>query len=153
MLMPLYDRAGDIRGFTALDEIDYRETVRRRWHISQPGGYPLCAVGVRLFLHNAIMRPPREMEVDHVDRNPRNNRRSNLRVCTHAQNLQNRGSVPNSLSRFRGVTFDRRRGRWVAKHKLNGRTHNLGRFHTEEEAAEAAARFRAEHMPFSIEGR
>lgn len=34
-----------------------------------------------------------------------------------------------------------------------GRTYNLGRFLSEQDAADAVARFRAEHMPFSSEGR
>lgn len=40
-------------------------------------------------------------------------------------------------SRYRGVSFDRQRGRWIARFQYQGRTYKLGRFLTEDEAAEA----------------
>jgi hypothetical protein len=39
------------------------------------------------FLHRLIMSPPKGMEVDHVNGNKADNRRENLRVCTHAENM------------------------------------------------------------------
>lgn len=153
LLLPIYNRRREIVCFAAVDADDYSKLACYRWSVARTGHILRQWRGGRVFLHNAIMSPPTGMEVDHIDRNPRNNRRSNLRICTHAENHQNKGASPNKRSRFRGVAFDRQRGKWVAKHKLNGRTHNLGRFQTEEEAAKVAARFRAKHMPFSVEGR
>lgn len=147
MLLPLYNQ---IKTFVSLDPEDYATHSQRRWY--RWGDY---GVHGRVLLHRAIIEAPSGLEVDHESLNKRDNRRANLRLATHAQNHQNKASYPGSASRFRGVTFDRsHRGRykWAAKHKLAGRTHNLGRFETEEEAAEAAAAFRRQHMPFSLEG-
>lgn len=156
MLLPIYTRR-HIIAFAAVDVEDYADVSKHRWFADRYGyvrrQVPTTKGYRAVLLHRAIAEPPAGREVDHIDRNPRNNRRSNLRIASHAENHQNKGSNRNALSRFRGVTFDRRRGKWVAKHKLHGRTHNLGRFSTEQEAAIVAAEFRAKHMPFSTEGR
>ena len=153
MLLPIYDRAREIVAFASVDEPDYQRVRSHRW-CQDKNGYPVRQWhGGRSFLHWEVAKPPEGFEVDHINRKTKDARRQNLRVCTHAQNHQNKGSYPGSLSRYRGVTFDVSREKWVAKHKLYGRTHNLGRFENEVEAAEAAAAFRAEHMPFSAEGR
>jgi hypothetical protein len=89
-------------------------------------------------------------EPDHIDGNGLNNQRFNLRIATHAQNQQNRHGGRGS-SRHRGVSWDRDRGKWKAAVGLDGRTHNLGRFDDEAAAADAAANFRAAHMPYSQE--
>lgn len=68
---------------------------------------------------------------DHINRNPLDNRRSNLRPATVTQNAANRGHGPGGTSRFRGVSLGRHR--WQAK--LAGKY--LGMFDTEEEAAHA----------------
>ena len=156
MLLPLYSKK-QIVGFASVDMEDYKRLMGFRW-LENAGGYcrrhVLTERGYRgRLLHLDVLNPPEGLEVDHIDRNPRNNRRENLRLATHAENHQNKGCYPNKRSRYRGVSFDRARSKWIAKHKLNGKTYNLGRFHSEEEAAEAAARFRAKHMPFSTEGR
>lgn len=87
-------------------------------------------------------------EVDHRNGDGLDNRRSNLRLVTRAQNKQN-VSARGGYSKHRGVTFDRRRQKWKAQVKLNGTTHNVGRFDDELEAARAASAFRRQHMPFS----
>ncbi len=160
MLMPLY-RRGQIKAFASVDAEDYRWLSTRRWYYAAHGygrihhrvdGKPRVQLLHRLIASTAAELPP-GYEVDHIDLNKGNNRRANLRVVTHAQNHQNKAANRGGYSRRRGVTFDRGRGKWVAKHKMHGKTFNLGRYSTEDEAAAAAASFRAEHMPYSAEGR
>lgn len=74
--------------------------------------------------------------VDHIDRNPLNNQRSNLRLCTTSQSAVNRFKFPNTISSFRGVTLTKY-GKWQsciggAKTRIY-----LGIFNTETLAAEA----------------
>jgi hypothetical protein len=75
--------------------------------------------------------------VDHVDSDGLNNRRANLRPATHSENQQNRRMAENNTSGYKGVSFDKSKGRWRAAIKLNGRTINLGRFADPTAAASA----------------
>jgi hypothetical protein len=78
------------------------------------------------------------MEVDHVNGDGLDNRRSNLRVCTHAENARNQSSRTRmSTSRFRGVVWAKDRRKWRAMIGDNGRTVHLGNFTDEIEAAQA----------------
>lgn len=69
--------------------------------------------------------------VDHANRNGLDNRRSNLRICTHSQNCVN--TQRTQKSGFRGVYFHQ--ARWVAQLTSNRVYHYLGRFRTAQEAA------------------
>lgn len=63
---------------------------------------------------------PKGFEVDHKDRNPLNNVRSNLRIATKSQNNINR-SQKTGVSGQRGVYWDKRRNWWVAKIVVEGK--------------------------------
>jgi hypothetical protein len=91
-------------------------------------------------------------DVDHINRNRMDNRRCNLRAVTHAENQQNLGAQPKRAraSAFRGVTWNGRK--WIAQAKVGGKGHRIGGFDDEAQAASAAAAWRAEHMPYSVEG-
>lgn len=84
-------------------------------------------------MHRAILGAGPGQEVDHADGDPLNNRRANLRLCTRAENNQNRG--PCGGRRYKGAC--RSRGKWLSCIRRGGRTYHLGRFATEAEAARA----------------
>ncbi|KAB2380216.1 AP2/ERF family transcription factor [Bacillus toyonensis] len=67
--------------------------------------------------------------VDHIDINPNNNTRDNLRVCSLKQNNQNKKS--------KGYFLDRKSGKWRACVKSNGKRIYLGLHDTEEKAHKA----------------
>jgi hypothetical protein len=84
-------------------------------------------------------------ELDHINKNGADNRITNLRPATKAQNSWNRTSSgpKQQASRYKGVTLERKSGLWLAKIRVNGRRLYLGRFACEEDAAlayDAAAR-------------
>lgn len=83
---------------------------------------------VTFLLHRIIMKPPSDMTVDHIDRDPLNNRRSNMRIVTQAKNNENR-----SLDRG-GVVFHRQRSMWQARVNNDSRRVYLGSYSTEAEA-------------------
>lgn len=88
---------------------------------------------------------PSGLCIDHIDRNPTNNRLSNLRLATHAQNMQNKGPIGGA----KGYFFYTPKKPWVAQIYHNGKKIVLGRFATEEEASKAYqdARIKYHSMP------
>lgn len=77
----------------------------------------------------------RHEKVDHINGNGTDNRRENLRVVSHSDNLVNRSGWRNSSSKYKGVTFYKRDGNWQSKICPHGKTIHLGYFANEEEAA------------------
>lgn len=76
-------------------------------------------------------------EVDHINRDPSDNRLCNLRACSHRENLYNQSSAKGSTSQYLGVRWDKGRGNWCAAISVAGRGHFLGRYGREDEAARA----------------
>jgi hypothetical protein len=70
--------------------------------------------------------------VDHINSDRSDNRWSNLRPANHSQNGAN--AKGRSLTGFKGVTIDRRRGRFKSQIKVNYQMINLGSFDTAEQA-------------------
>jgi hypothetical protein len=76
-------------------------------------------------------------EVDHIDGNPLNNVWSNLRPCAQIKNAKNRKLNVTNTSGYKGVTFNRKLGRHVARIQHDGKRLFLGVFDTPEEASAA----------------
>lgn len=89
-----------------------------------------------VYLHQEIgKRMGIDGMVDHRDRNGLNNRRSNLRPCTHSQNMANANRHSNNSTGFRGVT--RSRNKFRATIQVQGKMIRLGTFATAVDAAAA----------------
>lgn len=69
---------------------------------------------------------PVDMEIDHVNGNPKDNRLCNLRLSSKAENQRNRGAQLNSTTGLKGVS--KKRNRWVAQIKVNGEKRFLGSY-------------------------
>jgi hypothetical protein len=100
---------------------------------------------VTLFHRVIIGAKPGEM-VDHVNGNPLDNRRCNLRICTHAENMRNRKMAKHNRSGIKGAY--RHGQKWVSEIVANGVRYRLGTFDTPQAAgaayAEAASRLHGE---------
>lgn len=89
-----------------------------------------------------------KVHLDHIDGNPSNNRISNLRECTVAENQQNRGISKNNTSGFIGVSFHKLTNKWMARIRINGHLRYIGVFDNPEDASEAYLSAKAELHKF-----
>lgn len=109
------------------------------------GGYGQINVEGRILAAHRVsfqlaVRPLEPGEtVDHLCRVRRCVNPAHLRACSVKENAENRAPQGEGASGYRGVTWDRSRGQWVAKVTHHYQTVNVGRFATREEAASAAA--------------
>lgn len=107
---------------------------------------------VSAYLHRWITNAPIGMVVDHISHDTLNNIDSNLRVVTHAENLQNRiGATSISGSGVRGVSWHKRNNNWQGKIRINGVDKYIGSFKRLEDAEQAVIEARFKYMPFSTE--
>ena len=90
-----------------------------------------------LLLHRVLMDAPSGVLVDHIDGDGLNNVRSNLRLCTPAQNAQNTKRQKNNKSGFKGVSLCKQTGRWKAVIMANRKFKVIGRYESPESAARA----------------
>jgi len=76
------------------------------------------------YMHHGI--DPRNNDIDHEDGNGLNNKINNLRVATRSENGRNRKLQKNNTSGVTGVAWDKKRRRWEARIKINGKVRYLG---------------------------
>ena len=149
------------RGQVAIvDERDYEELSKYRWLAEMNRGK---FVAVRkegppnnrrtIPMSRMVIDVPLGMLPDHINGNGLDNRRNNLRPCTHQENCCNRGKRRGGLSRFKGVSKDR--NRWRAQIMACGKRQYLGLYDTEEIAAQeydkAALRLHSEFARTNVD--
>ena len=78
-----------------------------------------------------------KIEVDHINQNKLDNRKSNLRLCSHSQNGINKYKQSNNSSGFKGVCFNKRRQKFMAFINKDKKRTYIGYFETAEEAGKA----------------
>jgi hypothetical protein len=154
--VPLRARNGAIVGHTLIDADD--ADFVNQWAWGRYNGYArrrgkMNGKHTTICLHRELMglSAGDGFEIDHVNRDKLDNRRSNLRVVTHGQQMQNRSSHRGSASQYRGVSFKATTGKWIAQAKIRGKNHHLGYYATEDEAAAVAKKARARLLPYAVD--
>jgi len=135
---------GDIRfipltkGKIAIVDLkDYEWLNQFKWYATCSDGryYAYRRFNKRsMSMHRYIMNAPKDKVVDHKDGNGLNNRRSNLRICAIRENVRNcRGRY--KTSKYKGVHWNKKAGKWVSSITEKGRYKFLGHFNNEADAA------------------
>jgi len=135
---------------SVVDNDDFKKVSAYSWcaHRTPTGKWYARSTVMRkhIIMHHLILPPRLGKITDHRDGDGLNNRRSNLRRCTHSQNQRNKISTPHT-SRFKGVSWDKRKNRWRAQIELGGRRNLwLGYFSNQCDAASAYDRAAVKHF-------
>lgn len=128
------------KGFVALvDDEDYEKVNKIKWCYN--GGYVKHNTTIRIekhkyktkttLMHRLIMNPPDNMDIDHRNHNPLDNRKENLRICTHHENMMNR--LKRNKLGVMGVSMTKT-GKYAAFKTIEGKNTYLGVFDTLAEA-------------------
>ena len=88
-------------------------------------------------MHRLIIDIPDGLEVDHINLNKSDNRRSNLRICTRTENIINRLVQRNNSSGFKGVVWHKRIEKFQARIGVGKKRLHLGYFDNALDAAKA----------------
>jgi hypothetical protein len=109
-----------------------------KWRVKNTGKHSYVVADLKrhmILLHRVITNCPDSYDVDHINGNGLDNRKCNLRIATRSQNLANTGAHSHNKSGYKGVSFDKSKGKWRAQITKEGRCRNLGRFSDPIEAA------------------
>lgn len=132
--------------FTLVDDSDFDFLSQYAWRIDS-NGYAVTGnpkTNGLFFIHELLLETPVGCVIDHKDRQPLNNQRENLRFATRAQNVANSKIRSDNKSKFKGVSFYKRNGKWRAQITANGKKLFLGYYDTAEQSSIAykqAAKF------------
>lgn len=122
---------------------DYDELSKFKWHATTThnGNYAARCVrksdtkrAVNVYMHRQILKAcdSNEFEVDHINGDPLDNRRENLRLVEHHQNAKNQTCQDNVSSKFKGVYWSTNDNSWVVQIKENGRYRTIHGIQSED---------------------
>lgn len=114
--------------FMLVDDEDYDWAMSYKWHVSSQ--YATTGGGVRskyrIRAHQHLCPTTDGFEVDHINRDKLDNRRSNLRAVTRQTNMNNVGKRASNRSGYVGVNWARTNKKWRAEIRIDGKGHTLG---------------------------
>lgn len=126
---------------TLVDDEDFDELSKYSWQYDN--GYAsrrtLAEEGgkrqTRIWMHRLIANTPDGFFTDHKNHNKLDNRKANLRTCTHSQNKANITRNSNNKSGYKGVYLRKSHNLWVAQITINRKVTFLGYFRNPRDAA------------------
>lgn len=128
-----------IGGIVVIDEGDYALVVPFAWRINDSGyaaAHMPTSNGWRsVRMHRYLLGLNTPQEIDHINGNPLDNRRSNLRFCSHGENSRNVRVHRDTASQMKGA--HKSGNQWESRIMVAGKRVYLGRFRTAEEAHRA----------------
>lgn len=120
--------------FAIVDDEDFDWLSHWSWHLAAGGRYARTGVGPRknhkkIYMHRLILKAKKGQEVDHINQNKLDNRKSNLRFVNRSlNNLNNFNPRKDNTSGYRGVSLDKRTNLYRARIKIGLKTEWLGYF-------------------------
>lgn len=122
--------------FAKVDEDMWHTLAKHAWSL-RPDGYAGSTVGMMHRMVIGASTIAAGKVVDHINRDPLDNRRENLRVVTPSMNARNTTKKADASSQMIGVCWVKKSNCWKAQIRIQGDHIHLGHFKTEKEAKEA----------------
>lgn len=118
---------GEIETFIDSEDIDICK--KYNWNVS----YNKCiknfyVISSKIQIHRLITKCPKDMVVDHINHNPLDNRKQNLRICTSMTNQQNMKWNSKNTSGAIGVNWCKQKNKWRSRITVNKKELHLGFF-------------------------
>ena len=139
-----YDLTGEYGiGYTSkgeefyFDLEDFDLIKNYTWGYNEDGYVLTHPFGETVRMNMLVMGSNGEKDVDHRNHIHHDNRKSNLRVCEHFENIIHSKTYSNNTSGRKGVYWDKNRNKWMAILTHNKKTEHLGRFDNFEDAVKA----------------
>lgn len=132
---------------TLIDKADFQLVKQWKWSYLA-GGYAMrkSRYGPRklgkyycIYLHRFLLNAPKGIDVDHINGNKLDNRRSNLRLASRSQNFANQPKQKklNCTSQFKGIYWDKTLKFWRVRIHFRHKKFEIGLFKNEIAAAMA----------------
>lgn len=121
-----YNKNSERNGSFIIDTEDLEKVIIYKWRVCKNRIY--TGVFKTVQLHRFILGDiPENKVVDHINHNPLDNRKANLRITTQANNVKNKLLQSNNNSGFAGVWFEHKRNKWCSEIYFEGKKCFLGR--------------------------
>jgi hypothetical protein len=130
------------RGVAVVDAEDYDRLSQYYWYMVDNGWQYARRKEVGpdgtwhdVRMHHDVLSVEPGCLIDHINGNGLDNRRSNLRPCTHAENSRNSRKHRSLTSQYKGVSWSVSHNRWQVFIRSGGSNQHLGNFKSEIDAA------------------
>ena len=130
------------------DKEDYDLIKNIKWHIYN-GGYVRgrdCVNNQSIQMHRLIANCQDGLVVDHIDHNPSNNTKKNLRICTQSVNMQNLSKRNDNSSNCTGVSWCKEAKQWESYININKKRVHLGYFKDKQDAINTRLKAQQEYF-------
>lgn len=130
--------------YAIVDEKNFERLNKYRWHLHVDNKSGVCYVyrykgtykQKTIKMHSEVMGITDNTPVDHIFHDGKDNTENHLRICTISQNNKNQKvNSSRGTSKYKGVHFDKRTGKWVAQINSKGKRIYIGSFETQKLAA------------------
>jgi hypothetical protein len=127
--------------FALVDDDDFEWLNQWKWYYKDGYAARNITVGKKkqktIRMHIEIMKPPDGMDIDHIHGDGLDNRKLELRLCTMPGNIANSKIRVDNVTGYKGVSFHKRRGKFISQIRVNNKLKHIGYYVTAEEAAHA----------------
>jgi len=127
-----------------VDDDDFDRISKYKWSVHKKGncfyahrGFVCNGKLKHVLMHQEILNFPKDLDIDHINGNSIDNRKSNLRICLHQENAYNRRPNKDTETGYKDIHFVQKTHQFTVCITSNSKKHGIGNFKTLSEAIEA----------------